>query len=111
MHILSIPFNLGVQPLGSVVTSFYIVQKALGSISGSPWDLSLMANYSKACMDWVFLCFIVLRPCYVSVVFGEGPCTLLTTGQRRSSNCVRILICGSYELQSPDTTLSSIKGS
>ena len=33
--------------------------------------------------------------CFVLVVFGGGPCTLLTIGQWTPSNCISVPICGS----------------
>ena len=40
---------------------------------------------------WLILCFSILYRC---IVFGGGPCTLLTTGEGRASKCVSFPVCG-----------------
>ena len=43
--------------LDSIVMPFSTDREFLDSISG---DFYLLENYSMICMDWIFLCFIVL---------------------------------------------------
>ena len=63
-----------------------LFQKVLGSIPGSIVGFSLLEYYFTVWTGWVFMYIIVLY----CAVFGEGPCTLLTTGQGRRGNFVCI---------------------
>ena len=54
----------------------------------------LVKNYSRVCMDWAFLCFIILCSYSILGCLRGGNGTLLTTGQGRPSNCVRGLLYG-----------------
>ena len=48
-----------------MVTCLPIDQEVLDLIPSSAEDFTLMDNFSTACTDWVFPCFIILCPCSV----------------------------------------------
>ena len=66
-----------------------------------------MGNYSMACTDYMFVCFIILRPFSFCGFYGGDLRTLLTTGQGRSSNFSRAPICGSLTAKKKKKPLKS----
>ena len=84
--------NARVQPLVSVVTSFHSDQKVSGSIPGAA--VEFFSSVRRIIPRYVRTVYFCVWVSFIHVVFGWGPCTLLTTDQWRFSNCVRVTVWG-----------------